>query len=453
MKLYRNIFIIAIIILGLITAFYFVSKIEPQNAENPPIEETEIGDDLFSVYQAKTGDVLSVRIKNATEEYTLTQENENWVLNGDASLQLDQQSVKNLLLSCTSVSVKSVVEETSENLAAFGLAVPTGFAEITMKDGSKKTISVGSPSIDGENYYISISDDPKVYLKNAYGAESMITSSMSLRKLELFKLNLDDLSGILSFEMEKQGNTPVRIEQIDAGTEDSHWKIVKPIYAEVNGITFIEKVLTPIETFKTAAIVEDHVKDLGKYGLSKPYATFSLAHSDGVYHIKIGAETENYRYVMTNNSETVYAIEKSKLSFLDVAYMDLMSRLIHVEYITEVDRVEVITPEKTYKLEILSGDKRKIDGVAIEKSAFSKVYQQFIGISLDKLTFDALSTTASEAQIKYYKKDGSVVTVSFIPTNDRTFRVLVDGEGNCLTAKKNFYDAVTFLNETVKDAK
>ena len=453
MKLYRNILIVILIILALVAAFYFVGKINPQTNENLPATETEIGDDQFYIFQLKTDDVLSLRIKNASEEYTLTQKNGNWILNGDASISLDQQYVKNLVLSCTSVSAKSVVEETSENAAAFGLAVPTGFAELSLKDGSKKTISVGSPSLDGENYYISVSGDPKVYLKNAYGVESMIPDSMTLRTLELFRLNLDDFSGIRSFEMEKQGNTPVRIEQFEAGTDNSYWKIVKPIYAEVNGITFVEKVLTPIESFKMVAVVEDHAKDLGKYGLLKPFATFSVALADATYQIKIGAETENYRYVKMDGSETVYAVEKSKLSFLDVAYMDLMSRLIHVEYITEVDRVEVITPDKTYKLEILSGDKRKINGVTIEKSAFSKVYQQFIGISLDKLTFDALGGSAPEAQIKYYKKDGSVVTVSFIPTNDRTFRATVDGEGNWLTAKKNFYDAVAFLEETVKDAK
>lgn len=453
MKLYRNILIVILIIAALAAAFYFVSKIAPQDAENPPATETEQSEDQLFVYQAKMDDVLSLRIKNASEEYTLTQKNGTWILNGDATLPLDQQAVQNLLLSCTSVSVKSVVEETFDNATAFGLAIPTGYAELSLKDGSKKTISVGSTSVDGANYYIALSDDSKIYLKNTYGTESMIPSSMSLRNLELFRINLDDFSNIHAFEMEKQGNTPVRIEQKDAGTENANWKIVKPVLAEVNGITFIEKVLTPIESFTMAAIVEDHAKDLGKYGLLNPYATFSLALSDGAHHIKIGAETENYRYIMEDGSETVYAIEKIKLSFLDVAYMDLMSRLIHVEYITEVDRMEIITPDKTYKLEILDGDKRKIDGVSIEKTAFSRVYQQFIGISLDKLTFDAVGSTSPEAQIKYYKKDGSVVTVSFVPTNDRTFRVFVDGSGNCLTAKKNFYDAVSFLNDTVKSAK
>ena len=454
MKLYRNILIVVLIILALSAAFYFVGKLTPKTEEFPPVTETETYEDQIFVYQAKTEDVLSLRIKNASEEYTLTQKNKNWVLNNDASLHLNQQAVKNLLLSCTSVSVKSVIEETAENAAAFGLSIPTGFAELTMKDGSKKTITIGTQSVDGENYYISLSDDPKVYLKNAYGVESMIPSSMSLRTLELYTINLDDFSNILSFEMEKQGNTPVRIEQKDAGTEDSNWKIVKPVISEVNGITLIEKVLAPMESFTMSAIVEDHARNLGKYGLLNPYATFSLTFTDKTsYNVKIGAETENYRYIMTDRSETVYAIEKSKLAFLNVAYMDLMSRLIHVEYITEVDRVEVSTQDKTYKLEILSGDKRKINGVSIEKSAFSKVYQQFIGISMDKLTFDALASTDAEVEIKYYKNDGSVVTVSYVPVNDRTFRALVDGEGNWLTAKKNFYDAVAFLEETVKKAK
>ncbi len=452
MKLYRNIFIVILLIGALCAAFYFVGKIAPQTSETPPVTETESGEEQMFVYQAKMDEVLSLRIKNEKEEYTLTQKNDNWILNGDATLSLNQQAVKNLVSSCTSVSVKSVVEETYDKAAAFGLSVPTGTVELSLKDGSKKIISIGSLSVDGANYYISVSGDPKIYLKNAYGTESMFPNSMSLRKLELFRINLDDFSSICAFEMEKQGNTPIRIEQKEAGTENANWKIVKPITADVNGINFVEKVLTPMESFTMAVVVEDNAKDLGKYGLTNPYATFSLVLSDGAHKVKIGAETENYRYVMEEGDKTVYAIEKSKLTFLDVAYMDLMSRLIHVEYITEVKHIKVITPDKTYKLEVLNGDKRKIDGAIIEKSAFSKVYQQFIGISLDKLTFDNLTKTEPECQIKYYKKDGSVVTVSFVPTDDRTFRVLVDGEGNCLTAKKNFYDAVAFLEETIKNA-
>lgn len=452
MKLYRNILIVVLVIAALCGAFYFVITLVPNNAEIPATETPATDNQLYA-YQTAMENVVALHIKNPTEEYTLTQKKGAWVLNEDATLALDQQTVQNLVYSCASVSVKSVVNETSEDTTSYGFDAPTGTIVLTLKDGSKKTISIGNPSLDAANYYISISDDPKIYLKNAYGIESMMPNSMSLRKLELFRINLDDFSTILSFEMQKQGNTPVRIEQKDAGTEDSNWKIVKPVLSEVNGITFLEKVLTPMESFTMAAIVEDHAKNLGKYGLLNPYATFSVVQVDGEHHIKIGAETENYRYVMESGSDTVYAIEKTKLSFLDVAYMDLMSRLIHVEYITEVDRVEIITPDKTYKLDILDGDKRKIDGVSITKEAFSKVYQEFIGISLDKLTFDVLNDKTPETQIKYYKKDGSVVTVSYVSVNDRTFRALVDGEGNCLTAKKNFYDAVAFLEETVENAK
>lgn len=456
MKLYRNIIIVVAVLAVLGGAMYFVSKYIPDNqSENTPSQESAEGSDMMNVYKANSEDVAKIRIKNTREEYALERSGENWVLNGDSGIRLSQTTVNSLVYTCTSISVKQAVAETDEKAADFGFSEPTGFAELHFKDGTVKKITVGNPSLDHQNYYVMLSDDPKIYLKNAYGTMSLIPESQTLRNLVLMDIDTSDLTAIHHFHMSRQGNTAVKLEYINIGTEEDpnmQWKMLEPVYAEVNGQVFVNNVLDKLESLEAASVVEDHAKNFASYGLDKPYATFSVGTTDGDYTMKIGGETGAYRYVMLNDSDTVYVLTKTNLAFLDTSYVDLMSNLIHVEYISDVDRVEVISEDQTYNMEI-KGDEGSqtyfINGAQIEKVPFSRAYQAVIGISLESLSFDEVPSISPEAQIKYYKKDGSVVTVAFLPVDERNYRVMIDGRGNSITNKKNFEDVIKKLSDTV----
>ncbi len=455
MKLYRNIIIIVAVLALLGGALFFVSRYNPEGEQAPTQGEQSAEPEMINVYKAEKSKLQSIHVHNANEEYTLEYVDNKWVANGDASIRISQTAADALAHSLTNIAVKQTVSENSADAAGFGFDAPIGFAELSFSDGTAKKITVGSSSLDNENYYIMISDDPNVYLKNAYGTESMIPSLLSLRDMSFFKIDTSDLSNLKHYYMEKQGNTPVKLENINIGTEENpndQWKMLEPVYAEVNGQVFVDSVIEKITEFTATAVVEDHPKDYAIYGLDTPYATFSIGIDDTTYRFKIGNETESLRYIKEDSSDTVYVMRKSELTFLDVAYMDLMSNLIHVEYIKDVDRLEVIASSKVYNMEI-KGDKYFIDGKEIEKEAFSKAYQAIIGISLDSLDLSEEPAYEPEAQVKYYKKDGSVVTVNFLPIDERNYRVTVDGQGNSITGKKNFNEAVDKIITTYNEAK
>ena len=126
-----------------------------------------------------------------------------------------------------------------------------------------------------------------------------------------------------------------------------------------------------------------------------------------------------------------------------------------MEYISNVDKVEVVSGNTKYDMEI-KGEKGAeeyyINGVKIQKEAFSKVYQAVIGISLDSLDLTKEPTVTPAAYIKYTKKDGSTTLVEFLPVDERNYRVAVDGKGSSITNKKNFEGVLSKLEETVKGA-
>ena len=143
MKLYRNIIIVVILLAALGGAMYFVSNYTPaEQAESTESKAPDESSDMISVYKAEIDDVTKIYVKNAREEYTLERIEKNWVLNGDPTIKIRQTAADSVAFSCTSVSVKQIVAETDENAANFGFFEPTGFAELTFHNGTKKKITV-----------------------------------------------------------------------------------------------------------------------------------------------------------------------------------------------------------------------------------------------------------------------------------------------------------------------
>ncbi len=447
MKLYRNIIITIFVITALALTLFFVSKYQPQNTDGSPmIEETEEG--MFQIYKTDSSHIVALDIKNANEKYRLSIAGDQWILNDDASIKLNQTNVKALVNTCASVSVKKIISDTLESAESFGLTDPTGYVELHLKDGSTKKVIVGNKTLDGSDYYITLSDDSKIYLKNAYGTESIIPQSLSLRDLSLIAIDPSNLDAIRMFSMSSQGKLDIRIENM---TENG-WKMTLPVYAEVKGQIFVNDILNLFESFKATHVIEDHAKNLDRYGLRNPYAKFLIATNEQEYEVYVGNETDSYRFIKLKNSDTVYTVAKTDLQFLELGYMDLMSSLIHVEYLDEISKVEIVSGQTKYEMKIVGEESSRqyyINEKIFKKDAFSKAYQLVIGICLDSIDLSSVPKIEATSYIKYTRKDGEVSLVEFLPINERQYRVTVNGQGNSITNRKNLDDVIKNLGNLV----
>ncbi len=458
MKLYRNLIIILVVIAILGTAMYFVTHYTPekQGEENTPITSQE---ELISIYKTDYDNILELEVKTPNEHYTVSKKGENWFLNGDDSIKVKQGSIVSLVNLASSVTAKKIISETSQNADDFGLLNPESCLKIFLKDGKTDEIKIGDATLDGADYYISVSGDEKIYLKNAYGTESLIPSAQSLRDLTLISVDTEDLSIIREVYLYSQGNTPVRLKSTKSGTAEKpsyQWKMHEPVYASMNTVIFINQIIPNFEEFTAAAVIEDYAKNLNLYGLNAPSAHLTIITDTASYKLRFGNETNSYRYCMFEGKNTVYAVEKAKLDFLDISYLDLMSKLIHVENITDVQKIEITDDKKQFELEIRRENKNEtylINGVTIKKDAFSKAYQAVIGISLESVDLSKEPNIEPAASIKYTKTDGSVVTVKFLEIDERNYRVTVNGKGGSITSRKHFTQMVEKLEETILSAK
>lgn len=458
MKLYRNVIIIAVIIALLGICAYVVTNVIPDENMNIETEEKEVTE-MFNIFESDSDSIIRLNIKNSKEEYYIEKSGEKWLLNGDESINIKDTSVKALIHTCSQVSAKKVVAENDDNSVAYGFDEKSSYVEVVFKDGNKQKILVGNKTLDNENYYVKIENNPKIYLKNVYGTESLIPTKDTLRDMTLISVDISNYGVIKKVEISKDNNLPIRIVNTVENSESEIpylFKMTKPVDADISGEVFSDKIIKTVSSLSADAVMEDHAKDLSLYGLDKPYATFYLETEDNKYSLKIGKETENYRFVQLNSGDTVYALEKSKINFVDVPYIDLMSTTIHVEYIDSVDSVEVMCDGVKYDIKIKGDDSNRsfeINGKKVDKDKAVLAYRGLIGISLDSVDLENAPSGSTEGYIKYTKKDGTVSNVEFVSVSERNYRVLVNGKGNSKTSKKNFKDAVVLIEKALESAK
>ena len=120
---------------------------------------------MLSISNSK---VLSFTYELDGAVYTYTRENSkaDWVYEQDPSLMLDQDAVTNMLSMATNVSTKLIAAENSDNAAEYGLDDPSFTVTMVLKDGTRKTLHLGSVNSMTSDYYASIEDDGRIFTLN-----------------------------------------------------------------------------------------------------------------------------------------------------------------------------------------------------------------------------------------------------------------------------------------------
>jgi len=446
MKLYRNIILVLVVVALLFTALVFVNKLNPNESDNP--EDSGSESTAIMLLELNDSDVIKIDVKTSDEQYSVFDKDGTWTLNDDKNLRIKENSLQSFVYSCASLSVDRLISENAPDAAKYGFDEPKATIVIHLKNGSSKTIYVGDETIDKSSSYLKLADDNKIYLKSAYGINKIAPDKSSFIKLEMIDIDTSDLSPLSHVYITKEAKTNVKLKCVN----ENIWKMIEPVYSDVNGQVLADNVLTPVSTLSAVDVVEVHAKDLKPYGLKSPYAEFSIGYNGKTQKVVFGNKFENYRFAILDGFDTVYIVKESALSFLDVPYVDLMSKLIHVEKIDDVKRVEIKDPNTDLVLET-NGEERFINGKKTDKSSFSKAYQAIIGISLSSIDLTSAPNANSDATIKYTKNDGSVVNVSFVSIDDRNYRALVDGKGNGIVNKNAVKEAIDFVKQTLNAIK
>ena len=132
--------------------------------------------------------------------------------------------------------------------------------------------------------------------------------------------------------------------------------------------------------------------------MEEPEGEFVIEDSETKLHIYIGKEYDDEAvYFKTDDSDSIYTIEKSKLEFMDVQPFELVEKFAYIVNIDDVDKVLVEGDGKSHTLTLTRTTQEaeeedeedevittyKVDGKEVEEDSFKVYYQSLIGLIVD----------------------------------------------------------------------
>ena len=127
-------------------------------------------------------EVNAVKIENEKGTILLSYNGETWKSEDDPELELNQDSLDNLINRLHPLSVKRELPEVSEELSSYGLESPEIRVAVALQDGTELTLFFGAEAADGT-----------VYLMTSE-SESVYTSDSALSSA--FDCSLEDLEAV-----------------------------------------------------------------------------------------------------------------------------------------------------------------------------------------------------------------------------------------------------------------
>ena len=450
MKLYKNIIIVSVILVFLAGGLVLVKNLPEKEGVNTKTENSQAVE-YIDVFRAESSDILNIQVTTKTGSYTVSNDKNGVSLSDSSNIKINKQTLQSFVNTCSYIYAEKIATEKADDISLYGFSEPTATIMINLNDGTEKVVHIGNKTVDGSGCYLMISGDEKVYIKSAYGISNLAPEYTAFIDKNVMTINPTKYESLSNISIKKSGNKDIELKSVtetNGNTKNTYWKMVKPIHADANGVILSNDILTPLESFKASGIVEAKPKDLSKYDLINPYATLTISAVGATQTLKFGKEAEGYRFFMVDNYATVYMAPADSLSFIDVAYIDLMSRLVHTENIKYISTVDIKTPDKNFNLKILNNE-YFINDKKIEKDAFTKIYRDVISISFDSVDLNAKPSASSEISIKYTRNDGSTCMVSYVSINERNYLALVDGKGNGIVTKKSVREVVESINKSL----
>lgn len=451
MKPFKNILILVLVIVLLGGGLYAVMHFEPKQDEviTPELPQT------VTVFKVDKASISAITVVNPEETYTLVNSGGNWFVKGEEAVKLSSSRVESFLYECANITGQNLITENAENLSQFGLSEPERTVELTLSGGEQRKILIGNAAFENSVSYLMVEGETKVYTKSTSGCEALTGALEKLMDTAIYSVDANDLSGIT---IERAGGETVVLDRkrvTPEGEEAAYqWMMLSPLHKEANTYRLENELFVNLLSQTAVRVIP--VPEAGKdYGFQNPQAqyTIKLLDKKTAYTVTVGKEEGTNTFIRLAGNHSVFLVATEKLDFLNMGYLDLVDKLIHLENIKEVNKITVSGLGKEHVMEIKDGEEHyTIDGKTIKAELFKKAYQSVIGLVLDDFVKDQNSGGAVVLTVTYEKNDGSKNVVTCNSYDDRNYLVKVNGAGNLLIRKKQVDTMFATIADTLNQS-
>lgn len=367
-------------------------------------------------------------------------------------------SLSSTAWNAVSVTALAKVAESTDDLAYYGLDDPMYVFEIAFKSGANFTLRIGDLTAVADSYYGMIDDDPSVYAVSKYSIQKMSTNELSYRELNFFDTSVyldqetmtyDANGGItyiklynenlgLNFEL-RQRTADELAGDLPAGT--TTWHMFAPVDSECNDTNVEDSFIDKIVPLTIESVITDVADEtmLSEYGFDDPIELW-MENADGeTVHYYIGNYTETGDcYVMAEGCNSVLYASGFAPAVLETNYIDLMFKLLWIENISDVSRIEYTLGDTKRLLSIIENYTDEdgndvfyatLDGRAISVTNARRLFTYALNLLIVGDLDEAYSTgdAAPEYSIAIVMNDGTRNTLDLYAMNERQYAASVNG--------------------------
>lgn len=450
-----------IAVLGAATlALVLTNPVEDVTSSTSSEQSTKV-----SVFSYKTDDILSLTIKNETDEFTIDRlGSQKWGTKDIPEEYGDNTAYGTAMGNAGAIEAKMLVEENAQDLARYGFDKPTATISMTFKDDKHEPVKciVGMKNLGEKAWYFKTEDSNAVYLVS----DSKLTFAFTE------ELDYVQLSGLVpTYDAQNDSVDRVRIERPDFDKDlvldklpeqpDKEFKEVYVAYAmssHNNALADDEKDMDVVYglfgiSATDAVSVKPTEEDKKKYGFDSPSGTVTMVKNGSevtklyigapLYHIETDEETGKETktvigyYGMLSGKDVIYVFAPDSLPWLTVEPEAILHRLFLMPYIYYVDDVTIKNAEGEEFVFTIVGDADEnsieYDGKPVsDKAKFKSFYQYLIAAYAEELYNDPLTPDnkfLGGFSYDYREESRQDDVVEFYSSEqDRTCIIVVNGD-------------------------
>ncbi len=440
MKQLKPLIITAIVLALLAAAVFGMIKLFPQEGTPDTQIPSDFSGETINITDYKTGDVASIEITaDDGTSFAVDYSSGKSALRGaDGRLSYDESALSRLCEYASRLVASDEIPEGGED-SLFGFDAPRRTITLTLSDGERATLLLGKETPLSDGAYVKLLGEETIYTIWKSSAEVFMKKPIDYRIAELFP-PFASSDSILSASLSRPGKATISVVRKELSDGDknsdklaltSQYLITSPITADASVDTLYSEFLDKITLIKPAAVVEDHPKDLKKYGLDSPARLSVTANGDIRSTLLIGAKSENGgRYVMLEGVPSVI-VTQLDITLLALSHTDITMQLIWFYDSADVSRIDyTLANGETHTFDVereggtISG---KYDGAPLLDRNATNLYLRTVRFTLKGAFESGTKYGDSEIKIVMTLKDGKTTSLELARMNERQYAAIIDG--------------------------
>ncbi len=288
-------------------------------------------------------------VKKAGDTKQLTKADGKWQIVQPKPLAADQDSVKSLVTSLSSLASDRLIEDKPSDLSSYGLTAPSEQVKITRNDGKTQTLLVGDDTPTGSGTFAKLENDPRVFMIASYVKTSLDKTSKDLRDKRLLTFNSDKLTRV---DLTAKG-TGVEFGK----NNQNEWQILKPKPLRADGLQ-VDELVRKLKDAKMDASGsdEDAKKAVAGFSTGARVAVAVVIDAGGTQQIEVRKDKDKNYYARSSVVEGIYKVTSDLGDGLDKALDDFRNKKLLDFGWNDPNKLEIHTgtTQATYQK---SGDK------------------------------------------------------------------------------------------------